>query len=621
MAIQLRSGFRDEEQIILARSAQKSKFESTPNPEIMEVTRLFDIPYYQLSKFPKSDSLAAKSDGKWIPTSTKSLIDQGMMVAKALVSLGIETGDRVAMISNNRPEWNITDLGILMAGAINVPIYPTISPSDYEFIFKDSEVKVCFVSDAELMGKVNEIKDHVPFMKHIVSFEHLDGVEHFDEFKQRGENVPTDEIEKRKAKIKGGDLATLIYTSGTTGNPKGVMLSHNNIVSNVHGSRERLPVDEHSKAVSFLPLCHIYERMVLYLFMYTGVSIYYAESMDTIGDNIREVQPQVFTAVPRLLEKVFDKIMAKGSELTGIKKALFFWAVRLGEKWEPYGQNGAFYEFQLSIANKIIFSKWREALGGNVKAVASGSAALQPRLARIFNAAGIPVLEGYGLTETSPVVSVNSFDNKGFMIGTTGRVLKDVTVKIAEDGEILVKGPNVMMGYYKRQDLTDEVIDSEGWFHTGDIGELANGEYVKITDRKKEIFKTSGGKYVAPQPMENVFKASRFIDQIMVIGENKKHPAALIVPDFEFCKEWCERHGDHCTDLAGMSTNQKLKDRIWEEIDGFNQQFGKFEQVKKIELCEKPWAIDTGELTPSLKLKRKVILQKYAHLVDKIYQD
>lgn len=585
----------------------------------MEVTRLFDIPYYQLQKYPKDDSLCAKVNQQWVKTSTKSFIDQGMMVAKSLAAIGIQPGDKVAMISNNRPEWNITDLGIMMAGAINVPIYPTISAKDYKFIFNHAEVKVCFVSDAELLGKVNEIKDEVPTLGLIIAFENLEGIEHFDTFKKRGEHISTDQIETIKAGIKADDLATLIYTSGTTGDPKGVMLTHNNIVSNVHGSRERLPCDEHSKAVSFLPLCHVYERMVVYLFMYTGVSIYYAESMETIGDNIREVKPQVFTAVPRLLEKVFDKIMAKGSELTGIKRALFFWAVGLAERWEPYGQNGAWYEMQMRIANKLIFSKWREALGGNVLAVASGSAALQPRLARVFNAAQIPVLEGYGLTETSPVAAVNSFDNKGFMIGTVGRKLKNVDIKIAADGEILIKGPNVMIGYYKREDLTNEVLGVDGWLHTGDIGELVQGEYLKITDRKKEIFKTSGGKYIAPQLMENAFKASRFIDQIMVIGENQKHPAALVVPEIEFCKEWCKRKGITCQSYIDMANNEQLKSRIWEEIETVNEQFGKYEQVKKIEICSSPWTIDTGELTPSLKLKRKVILQKHLDLFDKIY--
>ncbi|MEZ4721315.1 MAG: long-chain fatty acid--CoA ligase [Flavobacteriales bacterium] len=584
----------------------------------MEIKRLFDIPYHQLNNYPKEDSLAGKVNGKWAKTSTQQFVDTAMKVSKSLVSMGINPMDKVAIISNNRPEWNICDIGMMMAGAINVPIYPTISSKDYEFIFNDSEVKICFVSDQELLDKVLEIKDKVPSLSHIVSFQKLEQAELFTDFIERGKDVPTEEIDKRKAAIKSEDLATLIYTSGTTGSPKGVMLSHNNIVANVHGSRERLPCTEHSKAVSFLPLCHIYERMVLYLFMYTGVSIYYAESMDTIGDNIREVQPNVFTAVPRLLEKVFDRIMAKGSELTGIKKALFFWAVSLGERWEPYGKNGAFYEFQLRIASKLIFSKWREALGGNVEAIASGSAALQPRLARIFNAAGVPVLEGYGLTETSPVVSVNTFKNHGFMIGTTGRKLNNVEVKIAEDGEILVKAPSVMMGYYKRQDLTDEVIKN-GWFHTGDIGELVNGEFLKITDRKKEIFKTSGGKYVAPQPMENRIKASRFIEQVMVIGENKKHPAALIVPDLTFVSQWCKRNGMDCNTYEAMASNDKVKDRIWQEIEEINKEYGHFEQVKKIELCDRLWSVDGGELTAKLSLKRKFILSKYDHLVRNIY--
>ena len=585
----------------------------------MEVTRLFDIPYFQLEKFPQDDSLAAKIDGKWVKTSTKSFVDQAMMVSKALVEAGIKPNDKVSLISNNRPEWNIVDIGIQMSGAISVPIYPTISPKDYEYILNDAEVKICFISSTDLLDKVNEVKDNVPSLRLIVSFEKINGTEHFSDFKARGEKTSTEKIESRKAAIKASDLATLIYTSGTTGNPKGVMLTHNNIVSNVIGSRERIPCDENAKAVSFLPLCHVYERMVLYLFMYTGVSVYFAESMDTIGDNIREVQPQVFTAVPRLLEKVFDRIMTKGSELTGIKKSLFFWAVALAENWKPYGENGAWYEFKLGIANKLIFNKWREALGGNVEVIASGSAALQPRLASIFCAAQIPILEGYGLTETSPVASVNSFVDRGFMLGTTGRKLHDVEIKIAEDGEILIKGPNVMMGYYNQPELTRQVLSEDGWFSTGDIGTLVDGQYLKITDRKKEIFKTSGGKYVAPQPMENTYKSSRFIDQIMVIGENQKHPAALIVPDLDFCKDWCKRKGYNCQSQADLATNEKLKQRMWEEIDKMNQDYGKFEQVKKIELCESTWAIDSGELTPSLKLKRKFIMVKYAHLVDKIY--
>jgi long-chain acyl-CoA synthetase len=586
----------------------------------MEIKRLFDIPYYQLEKFPKADSLAAKVNGKWVKTDTKTFVDTGFKISKSLISMGINEGDTIAMISNNRPEWNITDIGIMMAGAINVPIYPTISPQSYEFIFNDSEVRICFVSDSDLLAKVNEIKTNVPTLMHIVTFEKIDGVEHIDEFLARGKGIKDEEVEARKNKIKAEDLATLIYTSGTTGNPKGVMLSHDNIVSNVYASRKRLPVDEYSKAVSFLPLCHIYERMVLYLFMYTGVSIYYAESMDTIGDNIREVQPHVFTAVPRLLEKVYDRIIAKGTELTGVKKKLFFWAVDVAEEWEPYGANGAIYNIKLAIADKLIFSKWREALGGNVKAVASGSAALQPRLARVFNAAGVPVLEGYGLTETSPVAAVNSFDDRGFMIGTVGRKLDKVDIKIAEDGEILIKGPNVMMGYYKRPDLTAEVMDDEGWFHSGDIGTFVDGQYLKITDRKKEIFKTSGGKYIAPQPMENKFKSSRFIDQIMVIGENQKHPAALIVPEFAFCKDWATKKGLKLESNEQIAKSEDVKKQIWGEIAAMNKDYGGYEQIKKIELCIAPWTIETEELTPSLKLKRKVIMKKYNHLVETIYK-
>lgn len=585
----------------------------------MEIKRLFDIPYYQLENFPKADSLAAKVNGKWVKTDTKTFIDTGFKISKSLIAMGINEGDRIAMISNNRPEWNITDIGIMMAGGINVPVYPTISSQSYEFIFNDAEVRICFVSDKDLLAKVNEIKANVSSLMHIVTFEKIDGVEHIDDFIKRGKDIKDEEVEARKNKIKAEDLATLIYTSGTTGNPKGVMLSHDNIVSNVYASRKRLPVDEFSKAVSFLPLCHIYERMVLYLFMYTGVSIYYAESMDTIGDNIREVQPHVFTAVPRLLEKVYDRIIAKGHELTGIKKSLFFWAVEVAEEWEPYGANGAFYGIKHAIADKLIFSKWREALGGNVKAVASGSAALQPRLARVFNAAGVPVLEGYGLTETSPVAAVNSFDNRGFMIGTVGRKLDKVDIKIAEDGEILIKGPNVMMGYYKRPDLTAEVMDADGWFHSGDIGTFIDGQYLKITDRKKEIFKTSGGKYIAPQPMENKFKSSRFIDQIMVIGENQKHPAALIVPEFAFCKDWAKKNGLKLETDEQIASSTEVKNKIWGEIAEMNKEYGGYEQVKKIELCSAPWAIDTEELTPSLKLKRKVIMKKYNHLVEKIY--
>ena len=583
------------------------------------VKRLFDIARHQQQAYPQKDAFVAKIDGKWVPTSTDEVIAQAMKVSKALLSLGIGKGDKIGLISNNRPEWVIMDLGILQVGAVDVPIYPTISADDYKYIFNDAELKYCFVSDMELFEKVNSIKDEVPSLKGIYSFDQLEGVDHWTKFLEEAGDKEDSEVQAIMDGIDENDLATLIYTSGTTGVPKGVMLSHKNLVSNSLACIERLPVDSSAKSLSFLPVCHVYERMLIYLYTITGVSVYFAESMETIGDNLREVKPEVFTAVPRLLEKVYDKIVAKGAELTGIKKALFFWALSLGEKYEPYGANGAWYEFQLKIARKIIFSKWQEALGGNVLAVASGSAALSPRLARVFLAAGVPVMEGYGLTETSPVASVNAEHNKGLMIGTVGRVIDGVEVKIADDGEILIKGPNVMQGYYKQPEKTKEVLSDDGWFSTGDIGKFVGDGFLKITDRKKEIFKTSGGKYIAPQIMENKFKESRFIEQFMVIGEGQKHPAAFVVPNYEFIEEWCERKGIPFESKEAASKNEKIIARIGKEINELNESFGKWEQIKKFELVPDTWSVETNELTPTLKLKRKFIMDKYKELFDKIY--
>lgn len=584
------------------------------------VKRLFDVPYYQLEKYPKSDALCTKVKGEWSKYSTQEFINKANLFSRGLLALGVKPGDKIALIStNNRSEWNICDIGILQIGAIDVPVYPTISASDYKFIFNDAEVKYCFVSDKELYDKVYCVKNEIPSLKEIYTFNQVEGVKNWLEVLDAGMKTDIEEVEKLKTQVKEEDLATLIYTSGTTGVPKGVMLSHKNIVSNAKACIERLPVDSNGKALSFLPVCHVYERMLHYLYMLTGVSIYFAESMDTIGDNLREVKPDVFTAVPRLLEKVYDKIIAKGEELSGIKRKLFFWAVSLGQEYDVLGKS-TWYNFKLAVARKLIFKKWQAALGGNAKAIASGSAALQPRLARIFLAAGIPVMEGYGLTETSPVVAVNCQTNNAVRIGTVGMPIKDVQVKIADDGEILIKGPNVMMGYYKRPDLTAEVIDNEGWLHTGDIGEMVEGKFLKITDRKKEIFKTSGGKYIAPQIMENKFKESRFIEQIMIVGENQKHPAALIVPAFAFVKEWAERKN-----ISGLNThedivnNKQVKERIWKEVETLNKNFGHWEQVKKIELLPKEWSIESGELTPTLKLKRKFILEKYKNIIEQMY--
>ena len=585
----------------------------------MNLERLFDLPYYQLEKYPQETMFSTKIDGKWESVTTEKFLEKANLISRGLIALGIEPGQKVGLVSNNRVEWNIMDIGIQQIGAIGVPIYPNISTKDYKYIFTDADIKLCVTSNEELFGKIDSIKDELPSLKKHYSFDEVDGAEHWTAIIQAADSVKQAEVEERKEKIKNGDLATMIYTSGTTGNPKGVMLSHNNILSNVIACVSRIPADNTSKSLSFLPVCHVYERMLHYLYMKIGCSIYFAESMDTIGDNIREVHPEIFSAVPRLIEKVYEKIMAKGDELSGIKKALFFWAVKIGEEYELEGKSG-WYKFKLGIARKLIFSKWKEALGGNVNAIASGAAALQPRLARIFLAAEIPILEGYGLTETSPVISVNGLE-AGIKFGTVGRLIDQVEVKIADDGEILVKGPNVMMGYYNQPEKTKEVLDDDGWFHTGDIGEMDNERFLKITDRKKEIFKTSGGKYIIPQIMENKFKESRFIEQIMVIGEGEKHPAALIVPSYDFLREWTDRKG---IKLNGKSNADLIKNdavigRVQKEIDRYNKLFGSYEQIKKFQLLPQEMSIENGELTPTLKLKRKIIMEIHKDSVSKIY--
>lgn len=586
------------------------------------ITRLFDFPYYQLEKHNLEKSLVTKYNGEWIATSTKEYINKANAISRGLLRLGVKPNDKVAIISmTNRTEWNICDIGILQTGAQDVPIYPTISQEDYEYVLNHSEASYCFVSCKEVLDKVNAIKENVPSLKEVFSFDQISSCKNWTEVIELGnDDSNQNEVEERKKNVSEEDLATLIYTSGTTGRPKGVMLTHKNIVSNAMNSAARLPIEiGNSKSLSFLPVCHIYERMLLYMYQYCGASIYFAESLETISDNLKEVSPDVMSAVPRLLEKVYDKIYAKGADLTGIKKKLFFWAVELGLEYEPYGQKGAWYEFKLNIARKLIFSKWQEALGGNLKAIASGSAALQSRLARVYNAAGIPVMEGYGLTETSPVVSVNDMRKNGFRIGTVGKLLAETEVKIAEDGEILVKGPQVMKGYYKDQEKTNEVLKN-GYFHTGDIGEIDSDGFLKITDRKKEMFKTSGGKYVAPQVLENQFKQSRFIEQIMVIGDGEKMPAALIQPNFEFITNWSKIHNiDLGKTTAEQIKNKQLIKRIQKEIDRHNKHFGKWEQIKRFELTSDIWSIDQGHLTPTMKMKRKIIKNKYIDLYNKIY--
>ena len=586
------------------------------------ITRLFDFPHYQLEKFNLDKALITKYNGEWIATSTQEYINKANQISRGLLRLGVKPNDKIAIISsNNRTEWNITDIGVLQIGAQDVPIYPTISQEDYEYVLNHSESVYCFVSDDEVFQKVKNIHGNVPSLKGVYSFNDIDGCKSWNEVLELGKDDSNqEEVEKLMAGVHEDDLATLIYTSGTTGRPKGVMLSHKNVVSNALSAATRFPIPSgEAKALSFLPVCHIYERMLMYLYQYLGVSIYFAESLETISDNLKEVKPDVMTAVPRLLEKVYDKIIAKGADLTGLKKKLFFWAVELGLEYEPYGANGWWYEKKLGLARKLIFSKWQEALGGNLKVIASGSAALQPRLARVFNAAGMSVMEGYGLTETSPVVSVNDEREKGFKIGTVGRMIPNTEVKIAEDGEILVKGPQVMQGYYKDPEKTAEVL-KDGYFHTGDIGEIDSDGFLRITDRKKEMFKTSGGKYVAPQLIENAMKQSRFIEQIMVIGEGEKMPAAFIQPNFEFLKDWAERKGLQIGGtMEEMISNPTVIERYQEEVDEHNEKFGKWERVKKFELTPDEWSIDAGHLTPTMKLKRRVIKEKYSALYTKIY--
>ncbi len=588
---------------------------------MQEITKLFDFPYYQLETYNLDAALVSKVNGEWIKTSTKEYIDKANAISRGLLRLGVQPNDKIAVISTtNRTEWNIMDIGILQTGAQNVPIYPTISKEDYEYILNHSEATYCFVSDESILEKLNQIKANTK-LKGVYTFDDVANEKSWNDILKLGEDTSNqNEVEARKEAVNEDDLATLIYTSGTTGKPKGVMLSHKNIVSNVLNSEKRVPFDYgQSKSLSFLPVCHVFERMILYLYQYCGVEIYFAESIEKMSDNLKEVQPHVMTAVPRLYEKVFDKIVAKGADLSGIKKALFFWAVDLGLKYEPYGANGWWYETQLKLARKLIFSKWKEGLGGKLDLMVSGSAALQPRLTRVFAAAELPIMEGYGLTETSPVISVNDMRDGGFRVGTVGKAIDNIEIKIASDGEILVKGPNVMIGYYKDEEKTAEVL-KDGYFHTGDIGEIDSDGFLKITDRKKEMFKTSGGKYVAPALLENKFKQSRFIEQIMVIGEGEKMPAALIQVNYEFVEEWAKRHKLTFKNKEEITSNQILRDRIQEEIDEVNEKFGHWEQIKKFEITPDLWTIEGGHLTPTMKMKRKVIKEIYKDLIEKIYR-
>ena len=586
-----------------------------------DVTRLFDIPFYQLEQYPIENALVTKYNEKWTPISSGEYVDRINQISRALLRLGVKPKDKVAMVSsNNRTEWHILDMAIMQIGAYNVPIYPTIPKEDYIYIFNHAEVKYCFVSDKDLYEKASSIATEVPTLEEILSFDAIEGVQGWSELLSLGkDSANQSEVEALKAKIQGTDMATIIYTSGTTGRPKGVMLSHENILSNIKNCQSRVPVKPGDVCLSFLPVCHIFERMLTYLYQYNGIRLYFAESFEKVAVNINEVKPRLITVVPRVVEKVFDSIYNKGIALSGIAKRLFFWALQLGYRYEPYDKNGWWYSLQLKIARKLIFSKWKKALGGHLQMIC-GSAVLQPRLVRVFSAAGIPIWEGYGLTETAPVISVNCEREHLWKVGTIGKPIDNIVVKIAEDGEILCKGANVMLGYYKNEQQTKEAIDQDGFFHTGDIGILDEEGFLTITDRKKEMFKTSGGKYIAPQYIENKLKQSRFIEQAMVVGEGEKMPAAFIQPNFAFVREWLKRHGETATlSQEALAKDSRVHERIGQEIERINKRLGKWEQVKVFGLTSDEWSIDAGHLTPTLKLKRRIILEKYKDMYNTLY--
>ncbi len=595
----------------------KCKMES----KVPDIKRLIDVIPHQQKTHPKEDALCDKATGEWRKYSISKCNEIVDNYSLGLLKMEFKKNDKIAIISVNRTEWNFVDIGSLQVGAVIVPLYPNMSEDNYSFIFEDAEVKMVFVGNKELYEKVGRVKNEINRQIDVYTFDEVTGAQHWTKVTDQADESLREELNKIEDSIDEEDLATIIYTSGTTGTPKGVMLTHKNVVSNVKSLIQVLPIDFNHKVISFLPLCHIFERTALYYYLTNGTSVYYVDSTDKIGEYLKEVKPNFFTTVPRVLEKVYDKIMAKGRELRGAKKAIFGWALNLANHFHPQGKNSLLYNIRLGVARKLVFSKWKEALGGEIIGIMSGAAALQPRLGRIFNAAGIPIVEAYGLTETSPGITSNRYEKGDYYIGTVGPTLPGVEIKLAENGEILCKGSNVTKGYYKRPDFTKEAIDEDGWFHTGDIGELIDGRFLKITDRVKEIFKTSGGKFVAPQPIENKMKESLFIEQIMVIGENRNFAAALVVPKFDFILEWAKKKGIDISSKEDVVNSDDVKNRIWEDIDKYNKRFGKVQQIKKFALIGDEWSVETGELTPTLKVKRRIIKEKYQDFFEKIYSE
>ncbi len=588
---------------------------------VIDKKRLIDILPYQIENFPRLDALCDKKNGVWRKYSSvqvKEIVDKFSL---GLLKMGFRRGDKFAIISPNRTEWTFVDLGILQMGGVDVPIYPNMSEIDYNYIFNDAQVKLVFVADKDLYDKVKKVIPKTKSVQEIYSFDSIPGAKHWSDISANADSSFLGELKMIEESLTEQDLATIIYTSGTTGVPKGVMLSHLNILSNILSLHQIIPINYSHRMISFLPICHIFERTAVYFYLSIGGAIYFAESLDKVAENLLEIKPNYFTTVPRLLEKIFEVIMSKGRELKGLKKSIFGWAVNLANHFDAMGKNNFFYNIRLKAARKIVFNKWKAALGGEVLGIISGAASLQPRLARIFTAAGIPVMEGYGLTETSPVLTCNRFTEGDYYLGSVGMPIPDVEIKIAEGGEIYARGPNVSKGYYNKPDLTKQAFDEEGWFHTGDIGEMVEGRFLRITDRAKEIFKTSGGKFVAPLPIENKMKESWFIKNIIVIGENRKFTAALIVPDIVFIFNWCRKKGIEVKTYEQINNCDLVKERIWKDIQKYNKRFSHIEQIKKFELTTADWTVETGELTPTLKLKRKIILEKYKDLIEKIYND
>ena len=584
-------------------------------------TRIFDLAYRQTDLFPNLEMFSSKVDGKWIPTKTEDFILQTRKISKGLLALGVKPEDKVGLIAESRYEWHVIDFAIQQIGAVVVAIYPNITDADYQFIFNDAEINLCIVSTKNLYERITKLNDSIYSLNYIFSINEFEDSRNWKELEKVGESVSDSDLDYFKNKVKGSDLATLIYTSGTTGKPKGVMLSHHNIVSNFLSAREVTPLKEYSRGLTFLPPCHAYERMVIYTYLYIGITVYFAEGFEKIGENINEVKPHIMTAVPRIMEKVFEKIMKTGSSLTGIQKKTFDWAVSVAEDYDPNPKKRSLvYNLKLKVAKKLVLDKFYDALGGELVTIASGSASLQHRIAKVLLAAGIPIYEGYGLTEASPLIAVNLY-NRGPRIGTVGNAVKDVEIKLADDGEILVKGPNVMLGYYKNQQATDEVLKN-GWLYTGDIGEWVEGDYLKIIDRKKEMFKISGGKYVVPQPIETKLVESDFIEQAMVVGDSQKFASAFIVPNFANLKDWAKQNAPEIVNLPREEflATAEVHKKINQEVRKANQFFGNWEQIKKPAILPHEFTIESDELTPTLKMKRKVILKKYQTEFEEIYK-